>query len=91
MSHKIKIKHGINIFRYSISFLFVAFYLTIAFLFLFTDAWIDLIPEKRAVIGLILLGFAALRFYVSFRRYRGKKARINHIKKIKEEKMEEVV
>lgn len=84
MSKKIKIKKGFNTARYGISFLFVAFYLTIAFLFLFTNTWGDLIPDKRGLIGLILLVFAALRFYVAFARYRGKKVKLNNSIKTKE-------
>jgi len=61
------------------------FYLVIAFLFLFTDTWGDLIPEKRGLIGLFLVAFAALRFYVSFKRYKGKKVKLENFKKTKED------
>lgn len=84
MSQKIKIKKGWNVFRYCISFLLLTFYLTIALLFLFTNVWGDLITDYRKTIGLILLGFAALRFYVSFRRYKSKHRKLNNKLKIKE-------
>jgi hypothetical protein len=39
-----------------------------------------MIPEGRDLIGLALLAFGILRFYVAYRRYRNKKARIYAIK-----------
>ena len=58
----------------------LSFYLTVAFLFLFTDMWIDLIPQGRGIIGLVLFLFGAFRFYVSYRRYKSKKSRIEAIR-----------
>lgn len=72
MSFKIKLKHNWNKTRFYLSFLLLGFYLTIAFLFLFSDIWADLIPKGRALIGLILVLFGSLRFYVAYRRYKNK-------------------
>jgi len=62
--------------RFYLSFMLLSFYLTIAFLFLFSDMWKDLIPTGRGLIGLVLLAFGAFRFYVAYRRYKTKKERI---------------
>ncbi|MGQ0829798.1 MAG: hypothetical protein ACT4ON_15535 [Bacteroidota bacterium] len=80
MSAKIIIKDTWNKLRFYFSFLLLAFYLLIAFLFLFSDIWADMIPKGRIVIGSILLVFAALRFYVAYRRYEHKKQVIKNIK-----------
>ena len=71
--------------RFYLSFMLLSFYLTVAFLFLFTDMWKDLIPSGRSLIGLILLSFGAFRFYVAYRRFQTKKARILAIKSFKKE------
>lgn len=79
MSFKITLKHNWNKLRLYLSFLLLAFYLTIAFLFLFSDVWADLIPKGRTIIGLVLLLFGSLRFYVAYRRYKNKHiAIVNH-------------
>jgi amino acid permease len=80
MSFKIKLKHNWNKIRLYLSFLLLAFYLTIAFLFLFSDIWADFIPKGRAVIGLILLLFGILRFYVAYRRYKNKNLTLKNSK-----------
>ncbi len=69
--------------RFYLSFMLLSFYLTVAILFLFTDMWKDLIPKGRGLIGLVLLLFGAFRFYVAYRRFRAKKARIHAIKSFK--------
>ncbi len=80
MSSKIKLKHTWNMIRYNLSVMLFSFYLTVAILFLFTDMWIDLIPRGRGIIGLVLLLFGLFRFYVSYRRYKSKKSRIEAIR-----------
>lgn len=85
MSTKIKIKHKWNMLRFYLSFMLLSFYLTVSFLFLFTDMWGDLIPKGRTTIGLVLLLFGAFRFYVAYRRYKAKKLRIHHIQSFKKE------
>jgi len=85
MSTKIIIKDTWNKIRFYFSFLLLAFYLLIAFLFLFSDVWIDMIPKGRIWIGSILLAFAALRFYVAYRRYKYKNRIIKNIKQVKED------
>ncbi len=82
MSTRIKMKHAWNMIRYNLSFMLLSFYLTVAFLFLFTDMWIDIIPNGRGLIGLALLLFGAFRFYVAYRRYKSKKNRIEAIRRI---------
>ena len=58
-----------NNIRFYLSFLLLAFYLVVGILFLFTKTWEDLLPKSRFAIGIILMLFAALRFYVAYRRY----------------------
>jgi hypothetical protein len=82
MSTRIKLKHAWNMIRYNLSFMLFSFYLTVAFLFLFTHMWEDLIPKGRTVIGLGLLLFGAFRFYVAYRRYKSKKNRIEAIRQL---------
>lgn len=82
MSAKIKMKHTWNMIRYNLSFMLLSFYLTVAFLFLFSDMWIDLIPKGRGIIGLVLLLFGMFRFYVAYRRYKSKKSRIEAIRHV---------
>lgn len=89
MSFKITFKNTWNRLRFYISFLFLAFYLTIAFLFLFSDIWADIIPKGRAIIGLILFLYGSIRFYVSFRTYKNKRAIIKNTKHAKQENASE--
>lgn len=77
MSFRIKLKYSWNRLRFYLSFLLFAFYLTIGILFLFTDTWVDLLPQGRAIIGIVLILFGALRFYVAYRRYINKLIKIN--------------
>ena len=85
MSSKIIFLRGWNKLRFYFSFLLLAFYLTLGFLFLFSETWVDMIPKGRAVIGLILVLFAALRFYVAYRRYKYKNTIIKNIGQAKKE------
>jgi hypothetical protein len=73
-----------NKLRFYLSFLLLAFYLTIGFLFLFTDTWIDLLPQGRNTIGIGLILFGSLRFYIAYRRYINKLLRIKTSLKEKE-------
>lgn len=76
MSFRIKLKYSWNKLRFYLSFLLFAFYLTIGIMFLFTDTWVDLMPKGRSIIGIVLILFGALRFYVAYRRYINKLIRI---------------
>ncbi len=76
MSFRIKLKYSWNRLRFYLSFLLFAFYITIGVLFLFTDTWIDLLPKGRSVIGIVLVLFGCLRFYIAYRRYINKILRI---------------
>jgi hypothetical protein len=84
MSFKIIVKHSWNRLRFYLSFLLLAFYLFIGTLFLFTNTWIDLLPQGRIIIGITLILFGLLRFYVAYRRYIKKMIRIKSSVKIKE-------
>jgi cytochrome c biogenesis protein CcdA len=76
MSSKNNIKGFVNNMRFYFTFLVVVLYLIVGFLFLFTDVWSDLIPKARIVIGLVLMSFGLLRFYIAYKRYNTKKEKI---------------
>jgi cytochrome c biogenesis protein CcdA len=77
-----KINKGINKLRFYLSFVLLGFYLTVGFIFLFTEVWADLVPKGRYLIGILLILFGVLRFYVAYRRYMTR----SHYYKTKEEK-----
>jgi hypothetical protein len=77
MSFKMKFKRSWNKLRFGLSFLLLAFYLIIGGTFLFTNTWGDLIPKGRAIIGIVLILFGILRFYIAYRRYINKLVRLN--------------
>jgi hypothetical protein len=77
MNSKIRLKRRWNKLRLYVSFLLLAFYLIVGFLFLFSDIWADLIPKGRVAIGLILVLFGGLRFYIAYRRYKNKHVAIH--------------
>lgn len=83
MSKKIKIMKAWNSVRFYFTFLLLAFYFTISFLFLFTNAWIGFIPKGRVIIGLFLFVFGVVRFYVAYRRYKQKQLSIQFLKEKK--------
>lgn len=71
-----KLKTAIIKLRFYLSFLLLGFYLTVGFILLFTDVWADLIPKGRALIGLLLILFGGIRFYVSYTLYIKKTLRL---------------
>ena len=79
-----KARHFWNHLRYYLSVVLLAFYLIIGILFLFTNTWIDFLPSGRIVIGIVLILFGALRFYIAFRRFTSKKIRLNEKYKAKQ-------
>ena len=83
MSLKLKIRHIWNHFLLQLSFLLLAFYLIIGFMFLFSDNWIDMVPKGREIIGWSLVAFGSLRFYISYRRYKTKHDKLLELKKEK--------
>ena len=85
MSFKVTLKYSWNKLRFYLSFLLLAFYLSIAFAFFFTNAWVDLLPKGRVVIGIVLFLFGILRFYVAYRRYINKKRKITYTIEIKKD------
>ena len=84
MTTKIIIKHSWNKIRYYLSFVLFAFYIVVGGMFLFSDIWADLLPKGRAIIGIILILFGVLRFYIAYRRYVNKHAKIQTLKTKKE-------
>jgi hypothetical protein len=80
-----KLRKNINRFRFYLSFLLLGFYLTVGFVFLFTDVWADLVPKGRYLIGALLVLFGLLRFYIAYRRFSSKSL----VYKAKEEKSDE--
>ena len=85
MSFRIRLKYSWNRLRFYLSFLLFAFYLTIGVLFLFTDTWIDLLPKGRSIIGIVLVLFGSLRFYIYYRRYINKIIRIKTTIELKQQ------
>jgi cytochrome c biogenesis protein CcdA len=73
-----------NRLRFYSGFILLAFYLTVGILFLFTDVWADLLPKGRFLIGIILILWGILRFYVAYRRYINKALRLTTLSKTKE-------
>lgn len=76
----------INKLRFYSSFLLLVFYIIVGSLFLFTEIWQDLLPKSRFVIGIILILFGILRFYIAYRRYINKKIKLNISTKTNEDK-----
>jgi len=72
MNFKITIIHIWNKLRLYLSLLLFAFYLVIGILFLFSDTWVDFLPDGRGIIGTALILFGILRFFLAYRRYRNK-------------------
>jgi len=61
-----------NKIRFYLSFLLLGFYLVVGGMFLFTEIWADLLPQGRYTIGIILVLFGGIRFYIAYRRYSNK-------------------
>jgi cytochrome c biogenesis protein CcdA len=77
MTKRLKRKYTWNRIRFYLGILLLLFYLVIGCLFLFSDTWSDMLPRSRYIIGIVLILFGLLRFYVSYRRFVNKKLRIN--------------
>jgi uncharacterized membrane protein YidH (DUF202 family) len=84
MTTKILIKHSWNKIRYYLSFVLFGFYIVVGGMFLFSDIWADLLPKGRSIVGIILILFGVLRFYIAYRRYVNKHAKIQILKAKKE-------
>lgn len=92
MNKKLKIMKAWNHARFYFTFLLLAFYFTISFLFLFTNTWIGFIPKGRGLIGLFLLVFGIVRFYVAYRRYKQKQIAIQSLKEKRQlEKKKQII
>lgn len=83
MSLKLKIKHLWNSLLLQLSFILLAFYLTVGALFLFSNIWADIVPKGREIIGSSLIVFGCLRFYLAYRRYKTKHEKLQALKKAK--------
>lgn len=77
------IHHSWNKLRLYLSFLLLVFYLIVGFLFLFSDIWVNILPKGREIVGIILVLFAVLRFYIAYRRYKSKHIKIQELKEQK--------
>lgn len=69
MTKRHKIRSYWNHFRYYLSFPLVLFYVIVGGIFLFSNTWIDFVPKGRIAIGLGLVFFAILRFFVARKRH----------------------
>lgn len=58
----------------------MVFYLTVGFLFLFSDIWSHFLPEGRVIIGSVLILYSVLRFYIAYRRFKAKHTKIQILK-----------
>ena len=83
MSIRFRIKQIWNGLLFQLSFFLLAFYLIMGLLFLFSDIWADIVPKRRDIIGITLLVFGSLRFYVAYRRYKIKHEKLQDLKKAK--------
>lgn len=81
-----KIKHFWNKIRWYLSFLLFAFYLIIGFLLLFSDTWSSILIKGREIVGIALILYSILRFYIAYKRYKRKHKhlKIQFIKKKKQ-------
>jgi len=59
---------SVNKIRYYFSFVMVAVYLTLGFVFLFTDIAIDTFPMYRKPIGITMIVYAVIRTYLTIRK-----------------------
>jgi hypothetical protein len=82
MSNKPRVSFVWNRMRLYASVFLLAFYIIVGGVFLFSDTWKDLLPNGRFAIGIVLILFGILRFYVAYRRYMRKDSTIRE--KIKE-------
>lgn len=87
MDFKITIKNIWNKVRLYLSVLLFLFYLVIGILFLFTDTWINFLPQGREIIGSVLIVYSVLRLYIAYRRYKRKH---KHIKTLSPKKKKQL-
>ncbi|MCE9540854.1 MAG: hypothetical protein K8R85_16795 [Bacteroidetes bacterium] len=87
MDFRIAVKHIWNKLRLYLSFLLFVFYLVIGILFLFTDTWINFLPEGRDIIGSVLISYSVLRLFIAYSRYKKKHS---HIKTLSQKKKKQL-
>lgn len=78
MSFKVKLRYRWNKLRFYLSFLLLAFYLTLGGFLLFTDEWSSMLPKGRVWVGIILIVFGGIRFYIAYRRFINKRLKIRN-------------
>ncbi len=83
MGFKVVIRHIWNQLRLYLSFILLVFYLTVGFLFLFSDIWSHFLTEGREIVGLVLILYSVLRFYIAYRRFKAKHIKIQVLKEQK--------
>lgn len=83
-----KARHLLNKIRFYSVFLLLAFYIGVGLVFIFTDIWADLLPKSRFLIGIILILWGILRFYVAYKRYLSKAMRLHQLSKREDVKTE---
>jgi len=89
MDFKITLKNIWNKLLLYLSFLLFVFYLVIGILFLFTDTWINFLPDGRVIIGSVLIFYGILRLYLAYRRYINKHKHITTLSQKKKQKLTE--
>jgi TRAP-type C4-dicarboxylate transport system permease small subunit len=84
MAFKGKLRKGWSRLRFYLSFLLLAFYISLGCMLIFTDEWSTMLPKARIWVGIILILFGCLRFYIAYRRY------VNRIIRMKMKKEPEI-
>ena len=79
-----------NKLRLYLSFLLLVFYIIVGCLFLFSDIWAGILPRGKEIVGAALLSFAALRFYIAYRRYKSKHIKIQVLKEQRKTRKEKL-
>jgi hypothetical protein len=85
MAERTKMKMVWNRLRLYVSVFLLAFYIVVGGVFIFSDTWTDLLPSGRYVIGIVLILFGILRFYVAYKRYMHKDTLLKQTIKPKED------
>jgi hypothetical protein len=83
MSKNHRVSFVWNRLRLYASVFLLAFYTVVGGIFIFSDTWKDLLPNGRFAIGIVLILFGILRFYVAYRRYMSKDQKIKEVIKEK--------
>lgn len=82
-------RKSFNRLRFYSGYLLLAFYIIVGGAFIFTNVWADLLPKGRFLIGISLILWGIIRFYVAYRRYINKALRLAQSTKEKKDDKEE--